>query len=60
MKEIILKQMRELAEEIQISIIKRQRFGRGLGEYVSPKDIREKERQFARLKKALKQHYPLN
>lgn len=52
--------MRELAEEIQISIIKRQRFGRALGEYVSPKEIREKERQFARLKKALKQHYPLN
>lgn len=60
MKEIILKQMRELAGEIQISLIKRQRFGRSLGEYVSPSQIKEKERQFAKLKKALKEHYPLN
>ena len=60
MQESILKQMRELAAEIQISIIKRQRFSMGIGEYVSLKELKEKERQFSRLKRALRNHYPLN
>lgn len=52
--------MRELAAEIQISIIKRQRFSMGIGEYVSLKELKEKERQFSRLKRALRNHYPIN